>query len=262
MMVQINKDLCIGCGLCAQDCINGNIRLEDGKAVVVDACFNCGHCVAVCPKQAVSIPEYDMADVEACQKGVEPAALLHTIKARRSIRNYQAKKIEKEKLEMMMQAARYTATAVNRQSGRFVLVQDELDTFKDMIWNQIAKTVESGKLPETLAPTLLDSYKGFLALKAQGTDFLFRNAPAVLFVAAQTPVDAALAAQNIELMAVAQDLGALYNGFLNYTINLAPELKQWLGLEEKECYVCMLLGYPAVTYTSTAPRKPADVVWR
>ena len=116
--------------------------------------------------------------------------------------------------------------------------------------------------PELLAPALLESYKGFLALKAQGTDFLFRNAPAVLFVGAETPVDAGLAAQNIELMAVSQGLGALYNGFLNYTIHLASELKQWLGLEDKASYVCMLLGYPAVTYTSTAPRKAADVVWR
>ena len=63
-------------------------------------------------------------------------------------------------------------------------------------------------------------------------------------------------------MAVAQGLGALYNGYLNYTIHLAPELKQWLGLEDKASYICMLLGYPAVDYVRTAPRKPADVVWK
>ena len=77
-----------------------------------------------------------------------------------------------------------------------------------------------------------------------------------------TPVDAALAAQNIELMAIAQGLGVLYNGFLNCTIGLDPTLKQWLGLEDNASYVCMLMGYPDVHYTSTAPRKPADVVWR
>ena len=261
-MILIDKERCIGCGLCVKDCIAGNLKVENGKAEVLGSCLQCGHCVAVCAQNAVQIPEFDMADVTPCGETVEANALLSTIKGRRSIRNYQPKKIEREKLELLMEAGRYTATAKNTQGCRFVLVQDELDTFKDMIWNQIAKTVETGSLPELLAPALLESYKGFLALKAQGTDFLFRNAPAVLFVGAETPVDAGLAAQNIELMAVSQGLGALYNGFLNYTIHLAPELKQWLGLEDKVSYVCMLLGYPAVTYTSTAPRKAADVVWR
>ena len=91
-MIQIDKERCIGCGLCAQDCIAANIRVENGKAVVLQECLTCGHCAAVCPQQAVSIPQYDMADVEPY--GIELSAdhLLRAIKSRRSIRNYQPKK--------------------------------------------------------------------------------------------------------------------------------------------------------------------------
>ena len=261
-MILIDKERCVGCGLCAADCITVNLQLVNGKAEVKGGCLECGHCVAICPQNAVSIPEFDMADVSACRMELDADVLLQAIKGRRSIRNYQAKKVEKDKLHLLAEAGRYTATAKNTQGCRFVLVQDELDTFKDMIWQQIEQTVETGILPEGVPPVMLENYQRFLKMREHGADFLFRNAPAVLFVAANTPVDAALAAQNIELMAVAQGLGALYNGFLNYTINLAPELKQWLGLEDKPSYVCMLLGYPAVKYTSTAPRKAADAVWR
>ena len=261
-MILIDKERCIGCGLCVKDCIAGNLHLADGKAEAKGKCLECGHCVAVCRQKAVSIPEFDMADVSAYRMELDAAVLLDAIKSRRSIRNYQAKKIEPEKLHRLIDAGRYTATAKNTQGCRFVMVQDELDTFKEMIWNQIEQAVAAGTLPEGVPPLMLENYQRFLKMKEHGTDFLFRNAPAVLFVAGERAVDAALAAQNIEMMAVAQGLGALYNGFLNYTIDLAPELKQWLGLTDKQSYVCMLLGYPAVTYANTAPRKAADVVWR
>lgn len=261
-MIQIDQSLCIGCGLCVQDCISGYMRMEDGKPVAPSACLQCGHCVAVCPQGAVRIPEYDMDDVTLCAIHLDADALLSSIKSRRSIRKYQPKKIEREKLDNIVQAGRYTATAKNTQGCRFVLVQEELDTFKEFIYQQIERTVQSGTLPDGVPAAMQQQYPRFLALRKQGVDFLFRNAPAVLFVAGNTPVDAALAAQNMELMAVAQGLGALYNGYLNYTIHLAPELKQWLGLEDKASYVCMLLGYPAVDYVRTAPRKPADVVWK
>lgn len=261
-MIQIDKDLCIGCGLCVQDCISGYMKMENGRPAAPAACLQCGHCVAVCPQRAVSMPEYDMDDVTSCAINLDADALLSSIKSRRSIRNYQPKKIEKEKLDNIVQAGRYTATAKNTQGCRFVLVQEELDAFKELVYRQIELAVQNEALPEGVPPVMQQQYPRFLGLRKQGVDFLFRNAPAVLFVAGNTPVDAALAAQNMELMAVAQGLGALYNGYLNYTIHLAPELKQWLGLEDKASYVCMLLGYPAVKYVSTAPRKPADVVWK
>ena len=45
-------------------------------------------------------------------------------------------------------------------------------------------------------------------------NYLFRNAPVVLFITSDWPLGTGLAAQNIETMAVALGMGALYNGFL------------------------------------------------
>ena len=136
-MIKINKDACIGCGRCIRDCIAWNISLLDGKASPKKDCFLCGHCVAICPADAVSIPEYDMADVEDYDKegfSLNPKAVLHSIKFRRSIRDYKNIPIEQKKLEQLLQAGRYTATAKNNQDCHFVFVHKELEALKKSVW--------------------------------------------------------------------------------------------------------------------------------
>ena len=63
-MVRIDQNRCVGCGLCVKDCIAANIIIQNNKAVIQRPCLECGHCAAVCPQQAVSLEDYDMADME------------------------------------------------------------------------------------------------------------------------------------------------------------------------------------------------------
>ena len=261
-MIIIDQETCIGCGLCADDCVFQSITIEDGKAKHNRKCFQCGHCVAICPMNAVSIPDYEMEDVQeldagGCGFGIDE--LLYTIKARRSIRRFEDRPVEQEKLEKIIQAGRYTATAVNRQDSRFVIVQKELPELKKIIWKGIDDVLGQPK----------DTDKGLLALfkfladkRTNGIDFIFREAPVVLYVAAETPQSSCLAAQNIELAAIAQGLGVLYNGYLSDATNINEEACNWLDLEKKKVQICMLIGYPDVAYKRTAPRREADVRWR
>ena len=114
-MIQINKELCIGCGKCVKDCPVFCISITDHKASASGDCMNCGHCAALCPKEAISIPGYDMNDVEIYNENsfsLEPDTLLRTIKFRRSIRDYKPLPVEKETLQKVLQAGRYTARTV------------------------------------------------------------------------------------------------------------------------------------------------------
>ena len=46
-------DACVGCGLCARNCPQGNIRMEGGKPVFGKQCVICMACAFSCPKDAV-----------------------------------------------------------------------------------------------------------------------------------------------------------------------------------------------------------------
>jgi nitroreductase len=138
-------------------------------------------------------------------------------------------------------------------------VQDNLSALKDVVWGGITQA-QSQAGP--ISAELLERLLGFEKLREQGTDYLFRDAPAVIYIAAASAVDAALAAQNMEHMAIAQGLGVLYDGFLVGAANLLETVREWLDTGDKPVQVCMLAGYPRVEYRRTAPRKPADIRWK
>lgn len=263
-MIEVQRELCIGCGLCIGDCPVNALELEDKKAAAVKECLNCGHCVAICPKAAVAIPDYDMEEVEEFDKDrftIRPEIYLNAVKFRRSIRNFKDKPIEDEILEQIINAGRYTPTARNAQACTFVVVKRRLDEFKGLLWSEFPGLLETFK--ETY-PMYADAFEGFYErwMHNPKDDPFFFNCTTFLVIGTPVPLDGGLAAANIENMAVAEGAGVLYSGFLQRIIASCPALLEWLGLENNMISCCMLLGYPAVQYRRTAPRKKAALVWK
>lgn len=54
-MLNVNIELCIGCGICEDSCPFGAIAVEDGLAVVGESCTLCGSCVDVCEVEALTL---------------------------------------------------------------------------------------------------------------------------------------------------------------------------------------------------------------
>lgn len=56
MPVEVNKEICIGCGACVGVCPVGALALdEEGKAESnPDICLDCGACMGTCPMSAIS----------------------------------------------------------------------------------------------------------------------------------------------------------------------------------------------------------------
>jgi len=46
---------CVGCGRCAEVCLVGAIRVENGRASIAANCKGCGRCVAACPQHAIAL---------------------------------------------------------------------------------------------------------------------------------------------------------------------------------------------------------------
>ena len=58
---KVQPEVCVGCGVCADNCAHGGVFIEDGCAVIDHArCVGCGRCVGVCPTGAM-IPAEDCA---------------------------------------------------------------------------------------------------------------------------------------------------------------------------------------------------------
>jgi len=157
------------------------------------------------------------------------------IEKRRSIRAYQDRPVEQEKLDRILEAARLAPSASNRQEWRFVVVRD----------------------PETRNRLM----------KAASNQPFVAQAPVVIACCAQTdshvmrcgqlcyPIDVAIAIDHITLAAVEEGLGTCWIGAFS-----EAEAKEILGIPEHIRVVELLtLGYPA-EQPGPRRRKPLEEI--
>jgi len=65
-IIEIDEELCDGCGQCVPGCAEGAIDIVDGKARLVSEnyCDGLGACLGECPKGAISIVEREAEDFD------------------------------------------------------------------------------------------------------------------------------------------------------------------------------------------------------
>lgn len=127
---------------------------------------------------------------------------IEVLMKRRSTRNFLKKQVPEEILQKILAAGLQAATAMNRQSWHFTVVQD---------------TALLDAISRAVGAVLVDSGVPSLNDRAQDPEFhTFYRAPTVVFVSsdgsAYSLADCANASQNMTLAATALHLGSCYIG--------------------------------------------------
>jgi len=55
MVVKVDKDLCVGCETCIDECPSEAITMKEGVAVIdKEKCVDCNTCIDCCPSAAIA----------------------------------------------------------------------------------------------------------------------------------------------------------------------------------------------------------------
>ncbi|MGC1455167.1 MAG: nitroreductase family protein [Nitrospirota bacterium] len=176
--------------------------------------------------------------------------LFEAIKTRRSVRTYQDKPVEDEKLQAVLDAVRMAPSWANMQCWRMVVVKDKAarEKISDLSY------VES-----YFSPKGYKSNPSKKALAAAPVVIVLCADPAqsgVLWDQDYYLVDAGIAAQNLMLAARSQGLGTVFVGVYD-----EEKVKKLLNIPASVRIIGLLpLGYPTEEKKDGPKRKPLDEI--
>ncbi|EJO5349258.1 nitroreductase family protein [Clostridium botulinum] len=250
-IIQIDKNLCIGCGLCVGDCPVNNIIIKEKKAVIKNQeCIKCGHCEGICPKAAVTLTGFSEKTMEITEKStLNPGNLLMALKTRRTIRQFKNREVPLEFIQQIIDAGRVTPSAKNAQNVSYIVLGKDKGTYEEVAVKFFRKIQGFAKLwmKEAREVTIDDN-------------FFFKKAPIAIMVITKDKVSGSLAASNMALMAESYGLGVLYSGFFTEAANHSKKLRRILNLKHGDHVVTTLvIGYPNVNYRRTTKKEEAMV---
>lgn len=267
----INKDKCKRDGICAAECPLRIIEFKKGQVPLPvqgaeQMCIQCGHCVAVCPHGAFSLSNMRPEDCPPFRKDLALTVehVEHLIRSRRSIRTYQDKKLEKEKISKLIDIVRYAPTGRNSQQIKWLVINS-----KETVHTMAGMTVDWMRylIKENNPVAAAYDLKRIVGIWDAGYDIICRGAPGLVIAYAPkeyaaAPVDCTIALTFLDMAAPSFGFGACWAGFFMMAASYWPPLQQSLSLPEgHSSFGAMMVGYPKYKYQRLPLRKEADITW-
>ena len=157
--------------------------------------------------------------------------VMDAVKERYSVRNYQIKDVEEDKLERVLEAARWAPSAYNRQEWRFVIVRDPSTRQKLTKASHDQESV--GQAPVVIAACTTDTS-------------LIMPCGQVAY-----PIELAIAIDHMTLKAVEEGLGTCWIGTFE-----EDQVKTILDIPDQIRVVILLtLGYPVQVAGPSLPKE-------
>jgi nitroreductase/NAD-dependent dihydropyrimidine dehydrogenase PreA subunit len=270
-LITINQELCSQDGHCVAECPARIIKMIDKTPEVPvemeSYCIDCGHCVAVCPHAALTLKTLDVEDCLPVDKSLHLSEVHveHFLRARRSIRNFKNKPVEKALLQKVFDIVRYAPTASNKQPVHWLFLEQEKAVKK-----VVALTIDWIKYIIKNEPEMANekNFDKVVAAFESGADPICRGAKHLLFCYANKTLtsagtDCAIAMTHVELILPSFGLGDCWAGYVTYAAQLWPPLVEYLNLPpEMEVKAAAMIGYPKYQYHRMPTRHSASVEWR
>lgn len=259
--ITINKNKCIQCGLCINDCVSKCLGTDDNdfpKMKAPDRCLECQHCMTICPQGALSFNGKSPSKSEK----VSTKDILSLIKSRRSIRQYTNEELTEDEWKTIKDMLPYVPTGCNSHKLHFSIVEKKsvMETLKEKVNNKFIKLLNN----KILSP-LVKHFEVYKESFEKGEDIIFRDAPHMIVVSSPisapcAPQDPIIALSYIELYAQSLGYGTCWCGYAELCIKLFPELCEILEIPKGYTPVyAMLIGKPAVTYQRVPQPEPYKI---
>lgn len=270
LQFKVDESRCIKCGACVADCPVRVIQKKDAASFpeIPDAkaanCIHCQHCLAVCPVGAISIFGKDPALSRPTKGLTLPTAfeLDNLMRARRSIRRFQARDVDPAKIATILSTLGNAPTGCNARELTFHVWSTR--AAMDKLRSDVITAIERHRDYDYQGDKLLPRWIAVPAIlyRRNGRDEFFRGAPHLLVVSANeadphtsTPdQDIAATLAYFDLLAQSYRVGTCWCGFLKIIVEHIPEIRGILGLGPKTPFYAMLFGYPAARYARTVQR--------
>ncbi len=300
-VMQVDPDLCTGCGLCIKNCPFKCWEMgdEDVPRLKEDyACFTCANCEVSCPAGAISMaqpyrvdggffdtgyPEYKMPEAPKDAEGnpTEYTVVEKTILNRRSVRNFKDKPVPEPLIRRILEAGRFAPSGGNTQNWKFAVVTDPsyishlegvCQNINAGLYNLYANDETLGEFMNVVGnppPVPLCDYRvirgGFRAVARKELPVFF-NAPCVIFMAGNDKLafpdtHIGICGQNMNLAALSLGLGFCWINF-GKEVNHVPEIMEKLGFDEEWRVVSTAaIGYPKFKQEGMVARMNRPITW-
>ena len=153
---------------------------------------------------------------------------------------------------------RYSPTAENSQKVEFAVIDESFDEFMELC----ASILEPYRDEQPRFGQFLDYVKG--GMQGRNNPFTWEGRQ-VIVVFSRNPMDAILAAEQLDLMAFSMGLGGFHSKWILMALERDPERVRGFFPEMDHSLspsAVFVIGHPRVRYMRTAPREKRKVSWR
>jgi nitroreductase len=187
------------------------------------------------------------------------------LRSRRSVRRFQNKSVEKEKILRLIELARYAPSSGNTQLVRWLVFtdKDQIKEFSRMTVDCLREMLRNGRR-SAIPPYIARIVSAWDA----GHDGVSRDAPVVIVASAPGKAlhgmaDLILSMSYLDLAAPTLGLGTCWSGLFQRGLLEWPPLREAMGLPEGHTHhFPIMLGYPKIKYHRLPERKPPIINWR